>query len=339
MFLRLRLLKMVNRLISGLYIVLALALTLSCGQNRSKGQASAVVEKVEFPTVEVPGMITDPAERLDYILTHFWDGLMSTSVKGVSDSLHVVGFSRDDVEKQFGMYATLLWQAPVSEGAASVKNLFNAAEACEKRDTTSNVFETITSFAEKYFYDPNSPLRNEEFYLPYLEGLVASDMVPEVRKYGYAYDAKMCSLNRIGTIAADFEFRTTNGRSMTLHNIKADYILLFFSNPGCPNCKEITDMLESSPEVHELETSGRLKVVSVYIDKEIDKWKAYASEYPEEWICGYDDKYVIRTDVTYSVRAIPSLYLLDKDKKVMMKDAPQDKIFEALSYLAQNSGQ
>ena len=97
-------------------------------------------------------------------------------------------------------------------------------------------------------------------------------------------------------------------------------------------------MIESSPEVSGLEKSGRLKVVNVYIDQEIDKWKEYASEYPEEWLCGYDNNYIIRTDVTYNVRAIPSLYLLDADKKVLMKDAPQDKIFEALQLFAMQAG-
>jgi len=30
------------------------------------------------------------------------------------------------------------------------------------------------------------------------------------------------------------------------------------------------------------------------------------------------------------VRAIPSLYLLDKDKRVIMKDAPENKLFNYL---------
>jgi hypothetical protein len=40
---------------------------------------------------------------------------------------------------------------------------------------------------------------------------------------------------------------------------------------------------------------------------------------------------VIRTENLYSVRAIPSLYLLDKEKRVIMKDAPEDRVFSYLS--------
>lgn len=314
---------------------LGLALAVSCGSNGRKSAASVSEEEYrKFPEIQVPAMLTDPSERMEYILNHFWDGFLSTSGAGKCDSTHVAGYSVEDVEKQFGLYSALLWQAPLDESVKSVASLFKAVESVEMRDTASNVFETITKFAEKYFHDPNSPLRNEEFYLPYVEGLAVSDAVSPDMKPAYEYDASMCSLNRIGTKAADFSFKDINGKVHTLYGIKADYILLFFSNPGCPNCKEIIDMIRKDDDISEMERTGRLKVVNIYIDLEIDKWKAYVSEYPKEWICGYDHNYVIRTDLTYNVRAIPSLYLLDRDKRVLLKDAPQDKVFEMLDSLA-----
>ncbi len=326
------------RRLSGIALIVSgLILVASCGGNgkSSKTVASAAADKYKpFPSIQVPDMLTDPSERISYILEHFWDGLVSPSVSGKCDSTHVVGFSIDDIEKQFGIYSALLWQAPLNESVKSVASLFKAVEAVERRDTSSNVFETITNFADKYFHDPNSPVRNEDFYLPYVQGLAASDVVSPSIKPAYEYDASMCSLNKIGTKAADFSFTDMNGKVHTLYGVKADYTLLFFSNPGCPNCKEIIDMIQQSEGVSEMEKTGRLKVVNVYIDQEIDKWKAYASEYPKEWVCGYDHNYIIRTDLTYNVRAIPSLYLLDKDKKVILKDAPQDKVFEMLDSLA-----
>lgn len=324
---------MVKRLhIIGLAVLAAMMV--ACGQRKNTSSAGETVKSVPFPEVKIPNMITEPSERMTYVLDHFWDGMMSASLAGKCDSLHVKGILKDDVEQKFGLYTTILWSAPLSEACKSVSRLFSAAEACEKRDTSSNVFETITKFAEKYFYDPNSPLRNEEFYLPYVEGLAKSECVSEAMRPAYSYDASMCALNRIGTKAADFSFKDLRGKVHTLYGVKADYTLLFFSNPGCPNCREITEMIESSPEISALEKSGRLAVVNVYIDQEIDKWKSFAADYPSEWICGYDHNYIIRTDVTYNVRAIPSLYLLDSQKRVLLKDAPQDKVFERLTEIA-----
>ena len=45
---------------------------------------------------------------------------------------------------------------------------------------------------------------------------------------------------------------------------------------------------------------------------------------------GYDPDYAIRTDRLYDVRAIPSLYLLDSEKTVLMKDAPTEKVLPAI---------
>jgi hypothetical protein len=53
--------------------------------------------------------------------------------------------------------------------------------------------------------------------------------------------------------------------------------------------------------------------------------------YPEEWYNGFDPDCVIRNTGLYNVRAIPSLYLLDAEKKVILKDAPEDKVFSAIA--------
>lgn len=233
-------LKMVKRLhIIGLAVLAAMMV--ACGQRKNTSSAGEAVKSVPFPEVKIPNMITEPSERMTYVLDHFWDGMMSASLAGKCDSLHVKGILKDDVEQKFGLYTTILWSAPMDEACKSVSKLFYAAEACEKRDTSSNVFETMTKFAEKYFYDPNSPLRNEEFYLPYVEGLAKSECVSEAMRPAYSYDASMCALNRIGTKAADFSFKDLRGKVHTLYGVKADYTLLFFSNPGCPNCREITE--------------------------------------------------------------------------------------------------
>jgi ribonucleotide reductase alpha subunit len=76
---------------------------------------------------------------------------------------------------------------------------------------------------------------------------------------------------------------------------------------------------------------GRLAVVNIYIDEDIQAWRSYMPIYPEEWYNGFDPDYVIRNSDLYNVRAIPSLYLLDAEKRVIMKDAPEERLFRYLS--------
>ena len=97
---------------------------------------------------------------------------------------------------------------------------------------------------------------------------------------------------------------------------------------------EIITALKNMPQISDMITSGRLAVLNIYIDEDIAAWRSYMPIYPEEWYNGFDPDSVIRTDVLYNVRAIPSLYILDKDKTVVMKDAVTEKV---MSFINQNA--
>lgn len=144
----------------------------------------------------------------------------------------------------------------------------------------------------------------------------------------------MCALNSVGSLAADFVFSDKNGKSYSLYGIKADYTLLFFSNPGCHACKDIIDVLSSTPKISDMIEAGRLAVLNIYIDSDLTEWYGYMSIYPDSWYNGYDPNGIIRSDLLYNVRAIPSLYLLDAGKKVIMKDAVQENVFAFLDNLS-----
>lgn len=311
------------------------ALLLLAGCAGRGGAADATFRPREFPPApKVPAMVTDPPEASEYVVSHFWDVFTDTSRIYPCDTALVNGVPRDQVESAVGMYVTLLeTQCPLPFAQKAVGEFFGRIERFEARDTSTNVFEFLVDQVSRYLYDPNSPVRNEDLYLPFVSRLAVSEHVSRDMRPAYAYDAQMCSLNRTGTPAADFSFTDLSGRRRTLYWVKADWTLLFFSNPGCPACQEIVEALKADGRVSERIASGELAVVNVYIDLEREKWLALASEYPSEWCNGYDQDYVIRGDVTYNVRAIPSLYVLDSGKRVVLKDAPQEKVLAFLETL------
>ena len=311
-------------------IAMTLFLLCACGPRGGKEVAKAPATR-SFPQVDVPVMMESAEERAAYAVAHFWDKFTDTSQVFGCDSTLVNGVPLDAVESQVGLYATLLEQRPLPEAVRAVGRFYDRLDAFERKHPESNVFEELTRLTSRYLYDPNSPVRSEDLYLPFVERLAKSDLVKDSLKPGFEWDARKCSLNRIGTPATDFSFTDTHGRVRTLYSIKADYVLLIFANPGCKACQEITAEMKASPEISDLISSGRLKVVDVYIDQEIDDWKAHIADYPADWINGYDHNYAIRTDLLYNVRAIPSIYLLDAAKTVLMKDAPQDRALTALA--------
>lgn len=307
-------------------IIIAASIICACGQNKKNEK----FVPVPFPAATIPGMITDQNEAVEYLSLHYWDGITETERTYPSDSLIVSGVRLSDVEQKFADWTSVLSMATPQVVEKSVARLYDRALACERKNPSSNVFETFCDLTYKYLYDPNSPMRNEDIYYHFVKRLASYEGISQEMRDKYAYDAKMCSLNKVGTVAADFRFADKNGKIRTLHSIEAPVTLLFFSNPGCTMCYDIIQTLSGSEAISERIDAGQLAVLNIYIDEDLEGWRSYMPIYPENWYNGFDPDLVIRTENLYNVRAIPSLYLLDENKKVLFKDVPEQTLFRVL---------
>lgn len=322
------------RKLKGYSLALLLVLLCSCRNGGKAPQGNQEPSSRPFPEPEVPGMVSDPSAAADYVAANFWKAFLDTSRIYRSDTTMVNGVSNDDAESAIGKYLTILEQScPLEKAVKYISGFEQSLERFASVDTSSTFFPFFEKQVSRYLYDPNSPVRSEDLYLPFVSRLAESPLSTEAMRPAYAHDARMCALNRTGTRAADISFTDLHGKRHSLYGTKAAYTLLFFSNPGCPACKEITETLQASPKVAYMLEEGDLAVVNVYIDRELDKWREYASEYPDSWICGYDQDYRVRSDVTYNVRAIPSLYMLDSDKVVLLKDATTEAVMAFINGL------
>jgi hypothetical protein len=242
----------------------------------------------------------------------------------------VLGVPYHEVEMQVASYVGLLQQLPLPDAQRRMRHFFEQVERRQAADTAARVFLQMEEIVSRYLYDPNSPVRDEDLYLPYVEGLARSSFTRAEARPGYEYERRMCALAPVGSVAADFRFTDLRGRTRRLHGVRARTTLLFFSNPGCHACKEIIDALQAVPGIERRIQAGDFAVVNVYIDEDLAAWRAYAPSYPSSWLCGYDPDGLVRSDRIYNVRAIPSLYLLDADKRILMKDAPVERVISWL---------
>lgn len=304
--------------------VLLMAVLCSCGPRRQ----AAPSYPCEFPTVQIPSVYNSVEERIQYSAAHWWDGFFA--LDGPVDSALVLGVRKGEVEQALANYLAALDRIPFGDARGCMAKLFKDLSAKQRADTTKRLYTVMTEMVGKYLYDPNSPLRDEDYYQPFVQGMAESDLTSDAMRTACRYEAKVCAMNPRGSVAPDFRITRRNGSSFRLHQVKAGKTVLFFSNPGCHACQEIIDALTGDERLVEMVRDGRLAVVNVYIDEDIDAWRKYEPAYPREWHCGYDATHTIREDVLYSVRAIPSLYLLDSDKRVILKDAPTEKVLAAL---------
>ena len=185
-------------------------------------------------------------------------------------------------------------------------------------------FQSRIAQQEKTLYDPNSPYRDEDAYIPVLEEIIASPYADSLQKARAARLLPLARLNSAGTLAADFEFTLRNGRTSRLSEVATDqdYILLMFSNPGCADCSRVTKAVSGMKNI---------LIINIFPDDDLDAWLEYSAEYPADWICGYAPQVdeFSEEDGTlplYHLRAIPSLYLLDRDHHVILKDPPIEKV-------------
>jgi len=284
-------------------------------------------EKIEtrnFPTIKVPSMYIDEAQVLDYYLDHYWDAFLDVKEEYHCDSLMVNGVSAENLSKACVQYSQLLLAAGLDDARRSMLTTLSGLERFQEAYPQTNVFAEVTKLLCSLEYDPNSPVRDEDIYGPFAGALSRSAFCPQEQRPLYAREEEKCALNSRGTRASDFEFIDTEGRTGTLYGIKADILVLNFINPGCHACEEVVAAFKD-PAFMQLISTGKVCVLGMYIDEEIDKWFDSRAELPSEWVCGYDPYQVIRGDGLYDVRAIPSIYVLDRDKTVLLKDAPFDR--------------
>lgn len=310
---------------------IAAALFLAAIAACTGGKGGKDFQPVHLSTPKAPSMM-DGEQALAYVAAHYWDNLTDTSRHYPCDSTLVSGVPVMEVEQAMANYIALQQALPLETAQGNLRKLVSRLELCERSDSASNVFDKMRELVDRYFYDPNSPLRDEDIYAAFADGMSRCTLLPEVKRSAYAGDAADCSLNSRGSIATDFSFSDRNGRTYTLHGIRADYTILFFSNPGCTACKEIIDALRGDDRVNAAIADGRAAVLNIYIDQELKEWYDYMPIYPATWYNGYDHNFMIRSENLYNVRAIPSLYLLDKDKRVLMKDVPLEKLINNLPW-------
>lgn len=311
-------------------LAVAAALSVICGCSGGRN-AQTPFKPLKFPYVEAPVMM-DNAAKFQYIATHFWDNMADSSRHCPCDSTLVNGVARAEVEQAVAAYAVMLAQMPLRDAQDKMRGVAAQLIANEAADTSRNVLEATAAIIDSYFYDPNSPLRDEDIYRPFADAMSKCGYFPESKRIAYAKDASDASLNERGSRAADFSFTDRRGRVYSLYGIKSQWIILFFSNPGCTACKEIIETLGGTEEIQEKIASGELSVLNIYIDEQLDEWYKYMPIYPDNWYNGYDHNHIIRDENLYNARAIPSLYLLDRNKTVLLKDAPLERLMNNLPW-------
>ena len=112
------------------------------------------VHVVHYTRPEIPQVMTEPADRAAYYVKHYWDDYL------VDDTAWVNGM---DTEQ---LYADFIDALKYAEPEANLKALYTMMVRME---ADSTAYKRFCLLGEKYLYEPNSPMRNEDYYIAVLE--------------------------------------------------------------------------------------------------------------------------------------------------------------------------
>ena len=126
-----------------------------------------------------------------------------------------------------------------------------------------------------------------------------------------------------------------NNLYLKMSSIPAEYLIVAFWDVDCSHCKiEIPKLLDL---YHEFQKESKdVKVYSVYIYHEPDKYVNYIEEKKLDWINVYDGVYYNNVTDKYEVHITPTIYILDKNKIIKAKKMPVDKIKTIITDLEKN---
>lgn len=295
-----------------LLTILLLVLATSCGGGPR--QTAVYTDEEGLVRLLPPEVPAGEADSLGYLLDHYWDGMI------FSDTLY--SHSVDFMLRAMAGYIPALEAGDSLRRAEAVRSLMQRAEV----DTLAYV--RLMDLSEQLLYDKG--LYDE--YLPFAYAIVESDFPMEWDKARPEEQIRSIRLNRPGTLASDIPFETLSGDTMRISDLRGKPTILFIYNAPCHTCWGEAEEIDRSPVIGPLVMQGRVTVLA--LDKWGEKaiWHDIAVQLPPKWIHGanYTD---IDTMEHYIVESVPSVYLLDADGRVLLRNASLPELKQQLAQL------
>jgi len=194
-------------------------------------------------------------------------------------------------------------------------------KALDESKKNRNLYYAFFDFLEQEFGSIKSPYRDELLYISMLKNILEIPDADELRLPRYEYELNLITKNQPGEQAIDFNILLNNGDTTTLYAIDAEILVIYFQNPDCPTCGEFREKMKNMEVLYHAITSGKIKILTLYFEKNEDLWRNYLKTGAfKNWIHGWNYDLQISEEHLYDIRIIPTIMVLDKNKKVIEKD-------------------
>lgn len=282
---------------------------------------------------QLTGVLKDPKTKADslaaytYYKAHYWDG-----VNFWDGRLAYTTFFDDKIDKYFAQLVVPHPDSVIKE----IDWMLGPASINEEMSRFLLVKFVNRYLVQKYMWEDAVFVHLFEKYFSQKE----YSWLNEQGRKTITDRAYSLMANIMGTPAADIELPDSNGQLQQLYNDTAAFTIVAFWDATCGHCKEVLPKLDSFYRARWKMQGLKIYAVSKETDGSQKDWLSFIGEqHLTDWTHVYYSKAAdkARTDAgipgysqLYDVLTFPTLYLLDKDKRIIAKKLSYQQIDEVL---------
>ena len=152
--------------------------------------------------------------------------------------------------------------------------------------------------------------------------------------------------NITGNPAANIELKDVNDKSISLYDIQSPFMVVTIWDPTCSHCKEMVPKLDSAYQATWKAMGVKMFAMAKETDGNKETWLSFIKQHKlTDWTHVYyskeEEKKRVEAGIPgysqlYDVQSFPTVYLLDKDKRIIAKKVTLEQINEILGYKLKN---
>lgn len=288
--------------------------------NENPGTLLASIVKFSAPLPPPPtSIMQDQSKLMMYSIEHafdhfdFKDGRLGTTPMAMDRLIYTC--------------SNLFYLDPSQSPEPAVRLLNKLQANADNYHAFFNVMETAFGTIGVSFW-------TEEIYLAMLKNALDYSQLEERRVKYYQQVYELQSKNLAGMQIPDIHIQWGDSSRSSLYAVESEYTLLYLQNPDCHTCTAVRGYLAANEDLNRAIESGKLKVVTLYFDKDEALWQRYLkTKANPKYLHGWDYNGEIDAGLLFDLRAIPVIFLLDKDKRVIKKNIAHYEISDYLKKL------
>lgn len=193
-------------------------------------------------------------------------------------------------------------------------------------------YKALVTSLEEMLSEPTWDYHNEELFAMVMEHAATASCLNDNERMRPKAMLEFVRKNAPGTVATDIAYETLDGEHHQLSESTSSYTLVYFNDPECLSCAKVKERLDTTTLLMDMVSDSTLTVVGIYPYDNVEEWKL--DTFPSYIVNGWDYEQKVEGEQTYDLMTMPMFYLLDRDKRVILKnEASLNRVVKALRTL------